>query len=69
MLSGPQQATGSHTENEFSSQKDFSEQMLFLFLSGAVPAILLMGIAGGWFVQHQLYEANDQVSQARKKDR
>jgi tetratricopeptide (TPR) repeat protein len=47
--------------------KDFSEQMLFLFISGAVPALLLMGIGGGWFIQHQLYEEKDQLSQTRKK--
>jgi hypothetical protein len=47
--------------------KDFSEQVLFLFISGAVPAILLMGIAGGWLIQHQLYDQKDQLSQARKK--
>jgi tetratricopeptide (TPR) repeat protein len=47
--------------------KDFSEQMLFLFVSGAIPAILLMGIGGGWLIQHQLYEEKDQLSQTRKK--
>ena len=47
--------------------KDFSEQMFFLFLSGAIPALFLMAIGGGWFIQHQLYEDNDQLSQIRKK--
>ena len=47
--------------------KDFSEQMLFLLISGAIPALLLMGIGGGWFIQHQLYEEKDQLSQTRKK--
>ena len=47
--------------------KDFSEQMLFLFVSGAIPAILLMGIGGGWLIQHQLYEEKDQLSQTRKR--
>ncbi len=47
--------------------KDFSEQTLFLLISGAVPALLVMGIGGGWFIQHQLYEEKDALSQTRKK--
>ena len=46
--------------------KSFSEESFFVFIAGAVPAILVMIIAGGLVVQNGLHDQKDQVATARK---